>query len=76
MQRILIVEDEKRVADLLKAGLDENGYTTAVAYDGAMALRLFQSGAFDLVISDVVLPRVDGFELCKEIRKSTPPFRY
>lgn len=69
MQRILIVEDEKRVADLLKAGLDENGYTTAVAYDGAMALRLFQSGAFDLVISDVVLPRVDGFELCKEIRK-------
>ena len=40
MQTILIVEDEKRVADLLKAGLEENGYQTMVAYDGAMGLRL------------------------------------
>ena len=39
MQTILIVEDEKRVADLLKAGLEENGYQTMVAYDGAMGLR-------------------------------------
>ncbi len=41
MQRILIVEDEKRVADLLKIGLEENGYQVLVAYDGAMGLRLF-----------------------------------
>lgn len=70
MQSILIVEDEKRVADLLKAGLEENGYRTMVAYDGAMGLRLFQSYSFQLVISDIVLPKLDGFELCKEIRKS------
>lgn len=69
MQKILIVEDEKRVADLLKAGLEENGYDTMVAYDGAMGLRLFRSNAFQLVISDVILPKLDGFELCKEIRK-------
>ncbi len=69
MQTILIVEDEKRVADLLKAGLEENGYQTMVAYDGAMGLRLFQSNSFQLVISDIILPKLDGFDLCKEIRK-------
>lgn len=69
MQHILIIEDEKRVADLLQKGLEENGYQTMVAYDGAMGLRLFRSHAFQLVISDIVLPNMDGFELCKEIRK-------
>ena len=69
MQTILIVEDEKRVADLRKIGLEENGYQTMVAYDGAMGLRLFQSNSFQLVISDIILPKLDGFELCKEIRK-------
>ncbi len=69
MQKILIVEDEKRVADLLKYGLEENGFQTFVAYDGAMGLRLFQSNDFHLVISDIILPKLDGFELCKEIRK-------
>lgn len=69
MQTILIVEDEKRVADLLKAGLEENGFQTMVAYDGAMGLRLFQAYSFQLVISDIILPKLDGFELCKEIRK-------
>lgn len=69
MQSILIVEDEKRVADLLQKGLEENGYQTTVAYDGVMGLRLFRSYPFQLVISDIILPRLDGFELCKEIRK-------
>ncbi len=69
MQKILIVEDEKRVADLLKYGLEENGFQTMVAYDGAMGLRLFQSNTFQMVISDIILPKLDGFELCKEIRK-------
>lgn len=70
MQKILIIEDESRVAELLKKGLEENGYQTMVAYDGAMGLRLFQSNEFQLVISDIILPKLDGFELCKEIRKS------
>ena len=69
MQSILIVEDEKRVADLLKTGLEENGYRVTVAYDGAMGLRLFRAQPFQLVVSDVVLPRMDGFELCREIRR-------
>ena len=69
MIRILVIEDEKRVADLLKSGLEENGYQTVVAYDGEMGLRLFQSDSFQLIISDIILPRLNGFELCREIRK-------
>lgn len=69
---ILIIEDEPRVAQLLKTGLEENGYQTMVAYDGQMGLRLFQSHTFDLVISDVVLPGLDGFALVKEIRRTNP----
>lgn len=69
MQSILIVEDDKRVANLLQAGLEENGYQTSIAYDGVMALRLFRANDFQLVVSDIVLPRMDGFELCREIRK-------
>lgn len=69
MIKILIVEDEKRVADLLKIGLEENGYQAMVAYDGEMGLRLFHSNSFQLVISDVILPKMNGFELCQEIRE-------
>ena len=72
MYTILIIEDEPRVASLLMNGLEENGYQTMVAYDGLMGLRLFQAHTFDLVISDIVLPKMDGFELTKEIRNSNP----
>ena len=69
MYTILIIEDEPRVANLLMNGLEENSYQVMVAYDGLMGLRLFQAHSFDLVISDIVLPKMNGFELCKEIRK-------
>ena len=59
METILIIEDEKRVADLLSAGLRENGYQCLNAYDGAMGLRLFKAGPVDLVITDIVLPKID-----------------
>lgn len=70
MIRILVIEDEKRVADLIKIGLEENGYQAVVAYDGEMGLRLFQLDSFQLIISDIILPRLNGFELCREIRKT------
>lgn len=72
MQTILIIEDEKRVADLLKTGLEENGYLTMTAYDGSIGLRIFRTHVFDLVISDIILPGLNGFELCREIRKINP----
>ena len=70
MIKILVIEDEKRVADLLKIGLEENGYQVLVAYDGEMGWRLFQSNDFQLIISDIILPMLNGFELCQKIRKA------
>ena len=70
MIKILVIEDEKRVADLLKIGLEENGYQVLVAYDGEMGRRLLQSNDFQLIISDIILPKLNGFELCQEIRKA------
>lgn len=69
MYQILVVEDDRRVSDLLRMGLEECGYGVSVAYDGEMGLRLFRSSGFDLVISDIILPGLDGFGLCKEIRE-------
>ena len=68
MIKILVVEDEQRVAELLKRGLEESGYQVELAYDGAWGLRLIRAGEFQMVISDVILPKMSGFELCKEIR--------
>lgn len=70
MIKFLVIEDEKRVADLLKIGLEENGYQVLVAYDGEMGWRLFQSNDFQLIISDIILPKLNGFELCQKIRKA------
>jgi two-component system copper resistance phosphate regulon response regulator CusR len=65
---ILIIEDEKKIADTLKFGLTENGYDVEVAYDGNFGLRLFTNHTFDLVILDINLPGINGYELCKSIR--------
>lgn len=67
--RILIVEDEVKVAEVLKRGLTEAGYESEVAYDGQIGLRLAQSGQFDLILLDVNLPLMNGLELCKTLRE-------
>jgi two-component system copper resistance phosphate regulon response regulator CusR len=69
-RRLLIVEDEQKIADTLKLGLTENGYEVEVAYDGQIGYRLFQSLPFNLVVLDINLPGVNGYELCKMIRGS------
>ena len=66
--RILLVEDEKKIADSLKKGLSENQYEVEVAYDGLAGKKLFDTGAFDLAILDINLPGMNGYELCKQIR--------
>lgn len=65
---ILIVEDERNIADSLKQGLAENGFNTQVAYDGLSGLELFRQGNFNLLILDIKLPGMNGYELCKTIR--------
>jgi DNA-binding response OmpR family regulator len=71
-RRILIVEDERKIADALKFGLEEKGYHVDIAYDGTIGQRLFKSYKFNLVILDINLPGINGFELCKMIRKENP----
>ena len=69
-KKILLVEDEQRIADTLRMGLAENGYKIEIAYDGKFGYKLFQSQPFHLVVLDINLPGIDGYELCKLIRKT------
>ena len=67
-RKILVIEDEQKIADTLKTGLTENGYYVEVAYDGKIGEKLFRSHDFNLVILDINLPGINGYELCKLIR--------
>ena len=67
--RILLIEDEQRLASFIRKGLVGEGYEVELAYDGRMGLSLFTQSAFDVVILDVNLPQINGFELCKQIRE-------
>ena len=67
-RNILIVEDEQKIADTLKLGLSENGYQVQVAYDGLIGLKLFELNPFKLVVLDINLPGLNGYDLCRKIR--------
>lgn len=67
-KRILLVEDEIKIADALKQGLTENGYAVDAAYDGLSGLSLFQSAQYHLIVLDINLPGMKGYELCQRIR--------
>ena len=71
MKQILIVEDEPDIQELLCAYLRDAGYGTAVAGDGVTALSLFQERPFDLVLLDIMLPKLDGFGVCERIRRQS-----
>lgn len=68
--KILVVEDEPKVASFVKRGLEENGFTCDIAFDGLMGKRMFEAGDYDLLILDINIPYKNGIELCKEIRMS------
>jgi DNA-binding response OmpR family regulator len=70
MNRILIVEDEPSIALALEDDLRREGYFTEVASDGDTALRRAVSREFDLILLDVMLPKKDGFEVCRETRRA------
>ncbi|MBQ9913431.1 MAG: VanR-ABDEGLN family response regulator transcription factor [Clostridia bacterium] len=67
--RILIVDDEKEIADLVGVYLQNEGYETVKVFDGETAMELVKNEAFDLAVLDVMLGDTDGFALCREIRK-------
>ena len=66
--QILIIEDEKRVASFIRKGLEEDGFQVEVAYDGLMGQKMALSSIYDLIILDINLPQINGYEVCKEIR--------
>ncbi|NRF39455.1 response regulator transcription factor [Pedobacter foliorum] len=65
---ILLIEDDQRVADLIKRGLEEQDFKVTVAFDGEMGKKLALSKPYDLIIMDIILPKINGLDLCKEIR--------
>jgi two-component system, OmpR family, response regulator VicR len=70
MTRILVVDDEKTIVKGLKFSLEKEGYEVFTAYDGEEALRVFSSEKPDLIILDLMLPEIDGFEVCRRLRKT------
>ncbi len=67
-EKILIVDDDKNICELLRLYLEKEGYETCIANDGEKAMEVYESGHFDLVLLDVMMPRVDGWEACRRIR--------
>lgn len=67
--RILVVDDDRNIADLIRLYLEKEMYEVNTAYSGKSALEAFHSWAPDLVILDIMLPELDGYELCRQIRK-------
>lgn len=70
VEKILVVEDEKKIADTLKIGFSENGYDCEVAYNGKMGCKLFRENKYGIIILDLNMPGMNGYELCKYIRAS------
>lgn len=67
-ENILIVEDEKDIAEMIRYNLEKEGYKVSVASKGSMALELLEENSPDLVILDIMLPDIDGFEVCRKMR--------
>ena len=70
-KKILIVDDERNIVDILNHNLVKEGYTTCQAYDGEQAVEVNKAEKPDLVLLDVMLPKKDGFSVCKEIRQTS-----
>lgn len=68
---VLVVDDEKMIRNLLKMSLQRMDYEVTTAEDGAEALALFRDNAYDLVVLDILMPRVDGFTVCAELRRQS-----
>jgi len=66
--RTLIIEDEQRMAALLRKGLEEDGHAVRCAFDGQAGLQLARTGAFDVVILDLMLPKMDGYQVAQALR--------
>jgi two-component system response regulator MprA len=69
MMRVLVVDDDREVADYVRQELEEESFSVTVAHDGASALRLAESSAFDILVLDVMMPFMDGLQLTRQLRR-------
>ena len=67
--RILVIEDEKKISDFIKRGLKEEGYAVDVGADGENGLFLARTNDYDLILLDLMLPKIDGITVCKKLRE-------
>ena len=70
-QKILVVDDDLNISDLLRMYLEKNGYEVIIANDGRQALERFAQHSPDLVLLDIMLPKLDGWQVCREIRQAS-----
>ena len=69
--KILIVDDDTNICELLRLYIEKEGFSTAIAYDGVQALEMFQKEQPNLVLLDIMMPKLDGWQVCREIRKTS-----
>lgn len=69
--KIMVVDDDSNICELLRLYLEKEGFDTVIAEDGARALSLFDTAQPDLVLLDVMMPHLDGWQVCRELRKKT-----
>jgi len=69
---ILLIEDDQRVADLIRRGLEEHGFSSELAVDGLSGKTLALNTSYDLIITDILLPKLNGIDFCKQIRLRHP----
>lgn len=70
--KILIIEDDRRVAELLQRGIEEQGFTTHLAFDGYLGKKMALQNEYDLIVLDIILPKINGLDLCNELRLQLP----
>ncbi|MGF6375351.1 DNA-binding response OmpR family regulator [Clostridiales Family XIII bacterium PM5-7] len=71
MQNVLIADDNRQIADVLKQYIEDDGFSAHVVYDGEKALELFEKKNFSMVLLDVMMPKIDGFTVCRKIRETS-----
>lgn len=71
MGKILVADDDKNIAELLRLYLEKEGYTVAIALDGEEAIQKFAQEGPDIVLLDIMMPKLDGWQVCREIRKKS-----
>ena len=69
--KILVIEDDRDIEELLQFFLEDNGYQVAIARDGLEGITMFREGGFSLILLDIMLPRIDGYAVCELVRKES-----